>query len=196
MKPQKTILTVAVFALAFVGMVFVNPAQVQAGADPGLQKIFDTQICPALKKIHGQKLSGNCKDYANQKELDAAVKKICDKYGQHQLKSQCQAYAAAKAPPPSPPSKPTGDPAITCTADNCDLIAKYVNPAINLFSLVFGLVAVISLILGGIQYSASEGDPQKTAQAKNRLYSTLIAIFAYLFLYAFLQFLIPGGAFK
>ncbi len=89
------------------------------------------------------------------------------------------------------------DPAVysSCGASKCDFIGKYINPAINLFSLVFGLVAVISLILGGIQYSASQGDPQKAASAKGRLQNTIIAIFAYLFLYAFLQFLIPGGAF-
>ncbi|HVA11407.1 MAG TPA: pilin [Candidatus Dormibacteraeota bacterium] len=85
--------------------------------------------------------------------------------------------------------------ASACRYKHCDLVNQYINPAINLFSLSFGLVAVISLIFGGIQYSASQGDPQKAASAKNRIYNTIIAIFAYLFLYTFLQFLIPGGAF-
>lgn len=78
----------------------------------------------------------------------------------------------------------------------CDLVNNYVNPFINLLSIAFGLIAVISLILGGIQYSTSQGDPQKSAQAKSRISNTLLAIFAYLFLYAFLQFLIPGGLFN
>jgi hypothetical protein len=98
---------------------------------------------------------------------------------------------------PSNPSTPTltEDPAVKCTKDNCDLIAKYVNPAIDLFSLSFGLIAVISIIFGAIQYSASQGDPQKTAAAKSRISNTILALVAYLFLYAFLQFIIPGGAF-
>lgn len=112
MKTHKTILASAVFALAFVGVVFVNPVHV---------------------------------------------------------------YAAA------------------CDSSHCDLIKTYVNPLINLLSAMFGLIAVASIIMGGIQYAASEGDPQKAAQAKSRIYNTLIAIFAYLFLYAFLQFLVPGG---
>lgn len=87
------------------------------------------------------------------------------------------------------------DPAVYCGANNCDFVAKYVNPAINLFSLSFGLIAVISILLGGIQYSASQGDPQKAAAAKSRISNTLIAIFAYLFFYVFLQFLVPGGVF-
>lgn len=88
------------------------------------------------------------------------------------------------------------DPAVYCNASKCDFVAKYINPAISLFSLSFGLIATISLILGGIQFSASEGDPQKAASAKSRISNTIIAIFAYLFLYTFLQFLIPGGAFR
>jgi len=84
---------------------------------------------------------------------------------------------------------------VDCGANNCDLIAKYINPGIDLFSAIFGLVAVISLILGGIQYSASEGDPQKASAAKRRITNTVLAIFVYLFFYGFLQFIIPGGAF-
>jgi hypothetical protein len=88
------------------------------------------------------------------------------------------------------------DPAVYGGGNQSDFIGKYINPAIDLFSLSFGLVATISIILGGIQYSASEGDPQKATAAKSRISNTIIAIFAYLFLYAFLQFLIPGGAFQ
>ncbi len=75
------------------------------------------------------------------------------------------------------------------------MIKTYVNPLISFLSIAFGLIAVISIIMGGIQYSASQGDPQKAAQAKSRISNTFIAIFAYLFLYVILQFLIPGGLF-
>ncbi|HSW85248.1 MAG TPA: pilin [Candidatus Saccharimonadales bacterium] len=85
------------------------------------------------------------------------------------------------------------DPAVDCSADSCDLIAKYINPGINLLTAIFGLIAVISLIIGGIQFSTSEGDPQKASSAKNRISGTIIAIFAYALLYGFLQFLVPGG---
>lgn len=90
------------------------------------------------------------------------------------------------------------DPALSCSTtgnNQCDFIGKYVNPLIDLFSIVFGLVAVISLILGAISYSTSEGDPQKSSKAKRRVANTIIAIVAYMFLYAFLQFIVPGGLF-
>jgi hypothetical protein len=84
-------------------------------------------------------------------------------------------------------------PALACSRSSCDLITTYVNPIINLLSAVFGLIAVASIIMGGIQYSSSEGDPQKAAKAKDRISNTLFAIFAYALLYGFLQFLVPGG---
>lgn len=90
---------------------------------------------------------------------------------------------------------PAADPDVKCDKHDCDLIKKYLNPAINLFTMIFGIIAVASLIFGGIQYSASAGDPQNVAKAKKRIIDTIIAIVAYFFLYMFIQFLVPGGAF-
>lgn len=109
-------------------------------------------------------------------------------------------YLAKSKPKPAPAKKkPKPKPAPKKTACNltagCDLIKTYINPFINFLSIAFGLIAVISIIIGGIQYSASQGDPQKSAQAKTRISNTMLAIFAYLFLYVLLQFLIPGGLF-
>lgn len=86
--------------------------------------------------------------------------------------------------------------ASSCSASSgCDLVGNYINPLINMLTVAFGLIAVISLILGGIQYTASEGDPQKSAKAKSRISNTIFAIIAYAVLYGLLQFLVPGGAF-
>jgi hypothetical protein len=82
-----------------------------------------------------------------------------------------------------------------CSKEECDLVANYINPTINLLTLVFGLIAVISIVMGGIQFSTSGGDPQKSAAARGRIEKTIFAIFIYAFLYAFLEFLVPGGIF-
>lgn len=91
---------------------------------------------------------------------------------------------------------PAADPNADCENNKCDFIKKYVNPGIQLFSAAFGLIAVISIIMGGIQYTASAGDPQKVTAAKKRILNTIVAIVAYFFLYGFLQFLVPGGLFN
>ena len=63
---------------------------------------------------------------------------------------------------------------------------------IQFLSYGVGLVVVGSIIVGGIQYSASRGDPQATAQAINRIRSSLIALLIYIFGFAFLNYLLPG----
>jgi hypothetical protein len=56
-----------------------------------------------------------------------------------------------------------------------------------------GLVIIGSFVFGGIQYSASRGDPQATAMAVNRLRSTVLALVIYIFSYAILNYLLPAG---
>jgi hypothetical protein len=90
---------------------------------------------------------------------------------------------------------PTGQGKNCDGKNDCNLIQLYVNPFINLLSIVVGLVVAASLIMGGIQYTASSGDPQKTGAAKSRIQNTLLAFLAYAFMYAFLNFLVPGGIF-
>jgi hypothetical protein len=93
-------------------------------------------------------------------------------------------------------NKPQGDSAATidkCTKQSCDFINNYINPAIKLVSAIVGLVITASIIYGAIQYSSSGGDPQKAANAKARILKTLVALVTYIFLYSFLQFILPGG---
>lgn len=91
-----------------------------------------------------------------------------------------------------------GDPAANnkaCRSDsNCDAIfEKYLKPFIKLLSATVGIVVVAAVIFGGIQFSSSGGDPQKVANAKKHITNAIIALVAYVLLFAFLNFIIPGG---
>ena len=66
---------------------------------------------------------------------------------------------------------------------------------INVLSGIVGIVVIMMVVVGGIQYSASAGDPQKVNAAKKRIANALLALVAYIFLYAFLQWIVPGGIF-
>ena len=81
----------------------------------------------------------------------------------------------------------------TTSSNNSCLFAKYINPLIDLLSAAVAVVAVIAIIIGGIEYSTSAGDPQKAATGKQHIVSALIGLLAYLLLYVFLQFILPGG---
>ncbi|HEY5806231.1 MAG TPA: hypothetical protein VIS56_02480 [Candidatus Saccharimonadales bacterium] len=72
-------------------------------------------------------------------------------------------------------------------------VVNYVNPVILLLTGLVGVVAVISIIVAGIQYSASADDPGVVAKAKQRIFNTVIGLIGYIFLFALLNYLVPGG---
>ena len=89
------------------------------------------------------------------------------------------------------------DPALAavskCNANSCDFISKYINPTINMLSVLVGVAVVIGIIWGAIEVSMSAGDPQKSASGKNHIRNAIIALVAYILLFAFLQWVVPGG---
>lgn len=81
-----------------------------------------------------------------------------------------------------------------CTDLNtCPLIQNYVDPLIKFLAAAVGVAVVISIIIGGIQYTSSAGDPSKAGAAKDRIRNAIIALVAFILLYGMLNFLIPGG---
>ena len=66
---------------------------------------------------------------------------------------------------------------------------------IRFMSVGVGVVAVGSIILGGIQYTASSGDPKNTAKAISRISNTVIALLLYFLIFAILSWIVPGGLF-
>lgn len=77
--------------------------------------------------------------------------------------------------------------------NGCDLIKKFVQPFIDFLSALVGVAVVISIVIGGMQYGSSGGDPQKVTAAKNRIRNSIIALITFIFLLSLLNFLIPGG---
>lgn len=78
---------------------------------------------------------------------------------------------------------------------NSNPIIKDINSIVNFLSIGVGVVVIAMLILGGIQYSMAGDKPEAVNAAKQRLINASIALVAYLFIFAFLQWLIPGGIF-
>ena len=76
-----------------------------------------------------------------------------------------------------------------------EFINTYVNPIINTLAALVGVIAVISIITAGIQYASSADDPAAVSKAKKRFFNTIVGLLAYIFLFAFLNYLIPGGLF-
>lgn len=106
---------------------------------------------------------------------------------------------AADCKPPLVSIEGSGDQSVCCPkgtkagdATGC-VFGKYINPAVELLSALVGIAVVASIIIGAIQYSSAGGDPGKVEKAKGRIQNAILALIAYVFLFALLQWLIPGG---
>jgi len=80
------------------------------------------------------------------------------------------------------------------SAGNCRIVYHLLN-FINILSALVGITAVIMLTVWGIQYTVSRDNPQMVASARLKILNTVLAVVFYLFIYAFLQWLVPGGVF-
>ena len=75
---------------------------------------------------------------------------------------------------------------------DCGFI-KRINDFIAFLSVIVGIACAFGIIIGGIEYSMSGGDPKRAASGKNHITKAVIAVVLFGFLYAFLQFIVPGG---
>lgn len=67
---------------------------------------------------------------------------------------------------------------------------------IRLLSDGVGIAVIASVIVGGIQFSTSRSDPQATSAAIGRIRASIIALLIYIFAFALLNYLVPGGYFN
>jgi hypothetical protein len=80
-----------------------------------------------------------------------------------------------------------------CLQDN--VIINDLQIFVNFLSALVGIVVIGTIILGGIQYASAGGSPDGVAKAKQRITNGLIAFAAFLFIFAAVQWLIPGSIF-
>lgn len=81
------------------------------------------------------------------------------------------------------------------TADNCGII-KYILIFTDTLAVATGIVIVIMIVAGGIQYSAARDNPQAVAAARGKIINAVMALVFFVFAFALLQWLIPGGMFR
>ena len=72
-------------------------------------------------------------------------------------------------------------------------IYTILNLIVDILSIGIGIVGVIGITVAGIQYLTAKGNEQQTTKAKRRIFEIVIGIVAYVILYSFTQWLLPGG---
>ena len=85
---------------------------------------------------------------------------------------------------------------IGCLGDEGDIenpIYDMLRAIIRFLSAGVGIVIVLMIVISGIQYITSSGNPEATQGAKKRLGNAVIALLLFIFMAAILNFLVPGG---
>ena len=67
------------------------------------------------------------------------------------------------------------------------------NVILQVFTWGVGIAGTLGIVLVGIQYMTSKDDPAQMTKAKSRMIQIVIGLVAYALLWAFLQWLLPGG---
>ncbi len=102
----------------------------------------------------------------------------------------------AAAPPPTAGSQqPTQVQVNLEDSIKQNQITKDLQLAVNIMAGAVGVIVVIMLLLGGTQYILAGDKAEATAAARKRMTNAVIALVAFFFMYAFLQWIIPGGIF-
>jgi hypothetical protein len=77
-----------------------------------------------------------------------------------------------------------------------------INPIVDLALAIFrfltagvGIVVIASVVVAGIQYTMSRGNPQSITAAISRVTNAVIALLLYIFMFAIANFIVPGGMF-
>lgn len=81
-----------------------------------------------------------------------------------------------------------------CFKNHNPLVGR-LNQVMNFLSAGVGIIVVVMVIIGGLQYTAAGNNPQAVTAAKKKISNALIAFVAFMLLYSFMQWLIPGGPF-
>lgn len=73
-------------------------------------------------------------------------------------------------------------------------IYKMLSIIIGFASGILGLVLVLMVVISGLQYVTSEGNPDRTKSAKDRLKGAATGLVLFVIMFAFLQLILPEGS--
>ena len=65
--------------------------------------------------------------------------------------------------------------------------------AINILTFGVATAGVLGIVIAGVQYMTSSGDPATMTKAKNRIVQVAIGLAAWGLMWGLLEWLIPGG---
>lgn len=108
--------------------------------------------------------------------------------------SSASGGSTASSDPDCNNPNPTANSLNSCVKNNP--IVHDLNVIVNILSALVGVVVTAVIVLGGVQYAMAGDSPDAVSKAKQRITNGLIALAAFLLIYGFLQWIVPGGVFN
>lgn len=87
--------------------------------------------------------------------------------------------------------KPNGNECV-CPDSNGSYIKWIIKRVVNILTGAVLAAAVIGIVISGIQYATAGGNEQQMVKAKNRMIQIAIGLLVWIFMWALLNWLIPG----
>ena len=100
-------------------------------------------------------------------------------------------YATVTCPTPGSINK-TADTLAGCNVTQDNSLMPTVQTIINVIIGVLGIVAVAVIVLGGVSYTTSAGDPGKTKKAKDTILYGIVGLVVALLAYAIVNFVLSS----
>ncbi len=71
-----------------------------------------------------------------------------------------------------------------------------INIVLNVLTFGVGIAGTLGIVISGVMYLTARDNEAQMTKAKSRLINILIGLVAYALMWAFLQWLLPGGIFS
>jgi hypothetical protein len=84
---------------------------------------------------------------------------------------------------------------IKCDSTGGNPVTSILLQVINFLAIGVGIAVVGGIIWGGMLYASSNGDASKTKQGITVIVNAVIGLLLFIFMYAIINFLVPGGVF-
>lgn len=88
----------------------------------------------------------------------------------------------------------TISPGTDCEKGSGDRISTLLKNVLNIFSLVVGIIAVITLVIGGLKFITSQGEPGSTASARNTIIYSIVGLVVVAFAQVIVRFVLFKAA--
>lgn len=104
-------------------------------------------------------------------------------------------YTSVQAVDVFPQCNGTNANTVICTATRTDRLfgaGGLWNTILNIFTYIIGAVAVLMIIIGGLRYTTSNGDPTTTTSAKNTILYAVIGLIVAMMANAIVNFVLTN----